>query len=44
VLPYRPGVGPNVPNLPIPGAPGRQRAGAWRKVGRNIILYNVFSR
>jgi hypothetical protein len=42
VLPYRPGARPGVP---APSAPqGRRHAGSWQKVGRNIILYNVFSR
>ncbi|MTW09732.1 hypothetical protein GM658_03880 [Pseudoduganella eburnea] len=38
---YRPGM---TPNLPVPGAAGHQRSGAWRKIGRNVILYNVYSR
>ena len=42
VLPYRPGARPGVPG-PAP-AHGRRHAGSWQKVGRNIILYNVFTR
>jgi hypothetical protein len=43
VLPYRPGTRPGVPQ-PNGAHSGRRHAGSWTKVGRNIILYNVFSR